>query len=354
MRWKYSRLLILVIFCSFILYITPVRGTVLVTEELIAEADSDVDSTSITANTGGKSYIEVSNSENSFQGIHIGYLRFDLSTIFGSVISATLELYTSYVSETHNIGIHACSDNSWDELTINYENRPFYDPVALNTTLVASDSTWYSWTVTDSIQNALNDGKISFSVVSEDLHDTAWIRFESRDQQYSWKEEYRPVLKIVYSETETAETSINSETSDITSPSTFEISGELEDLEFIEYDFSLTTKDLLEIYLKISTSSVDIEISANDQRSASWHDVSDRFQKKIATTVSGPHTLRIENPGVVGGGDKLSVEGYYIIKLGEANQAQVLISSENVSWSITSVVIIGLVCVNIIKRRKQK
>jgi hypothetical protein len=169
---------------------------------IVAEADSFVNSISPLTNHGNLSYMSVSDSSNSFTGIQIGYIRFDLTGITEEVRSAVVKLHTSgvFVTETHIIGIYECPDTSWDELTVNYNNRPSYNSVNLDTQTVSVTSQWFRWSVTSTIQEAINSEKVSFVLLSEDVHNTAWVWFESKDQEYPWMDEYRPKLEIEFNE----------------------------------------------------------------------------------------------------------------------------------------------------------
>lgn len=156
------------------------------------------------SNFGGKSYMEISNAKNMFVGKQIGYIMFDLSDIpTGSTInSAVLKLKCSSVTETHTIGIHYCSNTGWEELEITWDNKPSYKDDATSTQRVGKED-WYEWTVTSDVSTALGNRKITLVVKSETRHDTAWIWFNSRDQEYSWMEKYRPKLEIEYTEPST-------------------------------------------------------------------------------------------------------------------------------------------------------
>lgn len=161
------------------------------------------------SNFGGKSYLQISYSTNIFSGIKIGYLMFHLVGIPSNAIieSAKLQLYTSMLTETHRISVHYSSGNTWNEYDICWVDSPSFREEASDTEIVAKDGTWYSWVVTNDVKSALDstEKKMTLVVKSEDVHDTGWVWFYSRDQEYSWMEEYRPQLTVVYTSTQDTE-----------------------------------------------------------------------------------------------------------------------------------------------------
>lgn len=180
-------MIIIVLNFSFSSKLIEVEAT---TENIIPVADSFVSSADPNSNYGGDSYIEVSRSTNSFVGTQLGYLKFSIGDLGGDILSAKLKLYTSLVSETHSVGIHQVSSSSWDELSITYNNRPTYGD-SIGSQLVAYSSTWYSWEI-----NIEENTIITFAIIVEDIHDTTWLWFHSKDQSYSFLDEYRPLIEI--------------------------------------------------------------------------------------------------------------------------------------------------------------
>ena len=156
------------------------------------------------SNYGGKSYLEISNAKNPYQGKSIGYIMFDLSDIptGSSIESAVVRLKCSTATETHTIGIHYCSNNDWEEFEITWKNKPSYRSDATSTRRVGKED-WYEWRVLGDVRFALGNRKITFVVKSDTRHDCAWVWFNSRDQEYSWMKEYRPQLVIEYTEPST-------------------------------------------------------------------------------------------------------------------------------------------------------
>lgn len=178
------------------------------TKTLNPVADAHIEDNNPSSNFGGKSYLEVSHSSNIFVGECLALLKFDLSEIPSDVTvqTARLQLYTSiYVTSTHSISVHYSSDNTWTELGINYDDCPSFNTTPTSTTTVASTNTWYEWAVTADVKTALGtaDKKLTIVIVSDYHDDSDWVWFESKDQQYSWMEEYIPKLVISYADEDT-------------------------------------------------------------------------------------------------------------------------------------------------------
>ena len=172
----------------------------------ICIADATVDNSDPDANRGFKSYLEVSDSEywllSLYRDIERSYLKFDISGLPEKAIikSAFLIMYTWTVDETHRIGAHFCPDNSWQENTITWNNAPHFDKKILDQVLVAKESTWYGWNVTEAFNKVQFPQEISFTLISEDKHgflEDVW--FHSKDSESSWQEGYGPKLAIYWS-----------------------------------------------------------------------------------------------------------------------------------------------------------
>lgn len=199
-----ENLLPILIISSLILMSTVFSAFAYASSETISLnpiADSYVEEYEPNSNHGGASTLEVANSTNMFVLCDEAYLMFNLSAIpSGATIeSATFQVYTSMITETHIIGAHYCADNSWSEMGITWINKPTYSNSASDIQTVGRQNTWYNWTVSNDVKGALGAKKITFVLKSETPHDTAWVWFYSRDQTYSWMQQYEPVLTVTYS-----------------------------------------------------------------------------------------------------------------------------------------------------------
>lgn len=134
--------------------------------------DTYVDSSSPDSNYGGITLFCVKNSEyystyynSTIQ--QIAWLKFDLSTIPNGVTvdNATLQLFALIISETSNVNVYSCSDNSWTELALTYSNMPNYNTSPIDSVVVASGYQGYSWSVIDAVRNALNTNSKAVTIV---------------------------------------------------------------------------------------------------------------------------------------------------------------------------------------------
>lgn len=90
------------------------------------------------------------------------YLLFDLDLPAGSTIkNAELKLYCWFLYNPTVVDIHRCSNVLWDESLITWDNAPTYSSTSEISQTINSDDTWYSWDVTNNVQDALSTGKIT-------------------------------------------------------------------------------------------------------------------------------------------------------------------------------------------------
>lgn len=123
-------------------------------------------------------------SSGEKMGDRRAYIKFDLSSIppNAQIDSAILQLYFNYknVDETCSIGCYYCSDNSWNELLINWNNAPSHDSTATDVNnQIAFKNQWYSWTVTDAVNKALPGNSITFVMCRE--RESGVLDFNSKD-----------------------------------------------------------------------------------------------------------------------------------------------------------------------------
>lgn len=146
-RKTLSILLLVALVSSSISYIQPVSA--LETKTLNPIADSYLESSSPNSNYGGKDVLRVSDVRHfltmnnltieSYHAKTLSFLLFDLSDIpkNATIDSATLQVYCYYVTETHKIGVNYCSDNSWKEYGITWNNMPKFKEATTSVTAVA-------------------------------------------------------------------------------------------------------------------------------------------------------------------------------------------------------------------------
>ena len=90
------------------------------------------------------------------------YLRFDLTGITG-VTSATLRVYATS-NLTAGYDVHAVSDTSWNELTLNYGNAPAFDPAVAGSSGAVVASSYTSVDVTSAVHGG---GLVSLALIAK-------------------------------------------------------------------------------------------------------------------------------------------------------------------------------------------
>jgi len=120
--------------------------------------DTYISLTNPDSNYGGQTHLDIEHYvigtppyQSTYQ--EIIWLKFDLSSIpEGAVIdNAILQLHAYYVSETYTVHACYCSDNSWTELGITWNNYPRIGFISVDSVLVATPYQWYNWSVLQAI-----------------------------------------------------------------------------------------------------------------------------------------------------------------------------------------------------------
>ncbi len=119
------------------------------------------------------------------------YLKFDLSSLSGTITSATLKLYNFYACTAVTISAMSVSDDSWTESGITWANRKATGSAQATTSVSAVG--WYQWNIT-SYANSELAGDKTLSICLSD--ETASNRFH---KYYSKEGTYAPVLEITTS-----------------------------------------------------------------------------------------------------------------------------------------------------------
>jgi len=141
--------------------------------EFIPFADTYTDVFEPLTNYGGSYYLNIAYNEFAIQTI---WLKFNLSHVpDGAIVdNATLRIFPTLVTATHEVSAYFCSNNSWDEYTINLIDQPEFDDEVLDTVFVGMPNKWYNWNVTNAVRKAL-DGVFSGSdILTIVLKQTQW------------------------------------------------------------------------------------------------------------------------------------------------------------------------------------
>jgi hypothetical protein len=141
--------------------------------EFVPIADTYTDIMDPMANFGGSYYLSIAYNEYAIQTV---WLKFNLSHVpDGAVVdNATLKVFPTVVTITHDISAYFCPNNSWEEYTINFLNQPEFDNVALDTMLIGMPNRWYRWNVTSAVRKALDGVFNASDMLTIVLEQTNW------------------------------------------------------------------------------------------------------------------------------------------------------------------------------------
>jgi len=128
------------------------------------------------------------------------YLMFNLSGIPAGVnlVSADLLLFAESAQAAFNIGVHYCSDDSWEETGITWNNKPSWSEQPADIESVNSSNSWFSWNIKSDFEKVLqsNDTLLTVLLRPEETgdKDLTAVFFSSEAEPT----EYRPKLVIIY------------------------------------------------------------------------------------------------------------------------------------------------------------
>lgn len=179
-------LLVIFMLPSFIPNITGVEKNV--TISTIAEKDSYVLKNYPDSNNGGKSYLIFGNQF----GWNEAYLHFNFSGKPTGWTKAEISIDIYYISETFNVTVSLITD-SWDELTINWANKPNHGEVI--TTFTVATNKIYKVDVTEYIAGRDN---ISICLYASDYLQGGYVQARSQEGRSSSSPEKNPQLIWTY------------------------------------------------------------------------------------------------------------------------------------------------------------
>jgi hypothetical protein len=153
------------------------------------------------SNYGGNSWLDLDSTYYTLLYTLMGpstkaYIKFDLTTIPSGVTinSATLRLRCLTASETIGVRLYYCSDDTWTETGITWNNAPSKGELVGAVTVSSTD--WYSWDVTQIVNGAISKGKLSLEL-EMNLDGITQYRYISTSF-YSKEGSYSPRLEIAY------------------------------------------------------------------------------------------------------------------------------------------------------------
>jgi hypothetical protein len=170
------------------------------TTTLYSVADAYVNSSSPDANYGGVDHMYVgANSEQDF-----AYVMFDLSSLplDAYIISAKLKVYLSstggdiYWYPADTIGAYYCSDNSWTELGITWNNKPSFNPEPTDSwsfSIVYYVEVYKSCNITEDVRTALPSRTLTEVIKFESKTGDGYAVFHSKEG------DNKPKLEVEYS-----------------------------------------------------------------------------------------------------------------------------------------------------------
>jgi exo-beta-1,3-glucanase (GH17 family) len=178
---------------------------------ILPVADSFVNSAQPDTNFGDEDHLSADITSGTDRVYNYSYIMFDLSLLPSNSIlqSANLNLFAwqfqyQVSSPGPQIYSHYCSDNSWTELEITWNNKPTFDPLA--TSYIDPPMLGYnSWNVTKDAVNALSSGNLTEVLKWPDYSlssNWAWIEFRSREEFYFNSQllrGFKPKLTVEYS-----------------------------------------------------------------------------------------------------------------------------------------------------------
>jgi len=150
-------------------------------------ADTSVVSSSPNQNYGSQSFVEVDGSP-----VKIAYLRFDVSGLSGTVASAFIRLRCTDPSPFGGT-IYTISNDSWQETTVTYNNRPAIDGTALDSLESVSVGDVVELDITAAISG---DGIYNFAINSNNTNGA----------NYSSRESSNPPVLIITTSNEESNT----------------------------------------------------------------------------------------------------------------------------------------------------
>jgi len=185
-------------FSSFLVGATPAIGSTTVTLHSIA--DAYVNASSPDTNYGSSVSLFVSASSK----LDYTYVMFDLSSLpsEANIIYARLRMYLSdtggkiYGLPSDDVGAYYCSDNSWTENGITWNNRPNFNSEPTYTwsfSLGVIFANYRSWDVTADAKQAFSEETLTEVVKFESKTGDGYVVFDSKEN------DNEPLLEIEYS-----------------------------------------------------------------------------------------------------------------------------------------------------------
>ena len=199
---------VLILFLLFLIIVPTFPRTLFVysssstgTKILFPIADSYVDSDESDHNFGEEERLQVYYYKWLFiTKQRFAYLMFNLSGIPTgiNIVSADLQLFAESAQAAINIGAHYCSDDSWEETEITWDNKPSWSEEPTDIENVNASNSWFNWNIKSDVERVLqsNDTLLTFLLTPEETGNKDLTAvFYSGQAELA---EYRPKLVITY------------------------------------------------------------------------------------------------------------------------------------------------------------
>jgi hypothetical protein len=125
-------------------------------------ADTYVNGAATTTNYGTSNYVVSKTSSTN----RYAFMKFDLRGIPDTIASAKLRLYVKSVTAADSRTVYALSDDTWDENTLTWANKPSYGS-ALASSYVPGPNRYIEWDVTSYIQAEYAGDRFASIVVND-------------------------------------------------------------------------------------------------------------------------------------------------------------------------------------------
>jgi chitodextrinase len=159
------------------------------TTVLSAAADAYVhDGTDSGTNFGSSSILDVKSGASSGNNRET-YLKFDLSSLSGSINGATLRLYGAWNNGTNSnvdVNAYSVSNTTWTESGLTWNNKPAAGATLLDSaTITDTTQRWYEWDLTSYIQAEKSAGHNTVCIVLTGSQQTSSIAVFQSDEASS-------------------------------------------------------------------------------------------------------------------------------------------------------------------------
>ena len=170
---------------------TYTSGGTSYTNTLFTTHDSMVAATAPSTTYGGYDNMQVQKTGGTTDCD--SYMKFDLSSCQGTTVtSAKLRLYKNGNSTSHVINAFSCSDDSWLESTLCWNNRAAKG--TSQASLSVQNTGWYEWNITSYVNTEFTGNKVVTVIMSEENNLNIWTQWWTKEKSATT---YDPRLVVI-------------------------------------------------------------------------------------------------------------------------------------------------------------